>query len=263
MNSSTRSHVRGSSGSRMRPTVPEKSGEVSWSVGPIVSRRGRRSAPVRPAAASAASIPRQQSSVGASMLSSQPLQKHRDVHGGQHVTEVVLAPVLVPARASDQLAEEAARQARRVGHLGQRQVSRVEAQPVDVGAASLVARPKCRRPERERAALVQQRVDVAAHVARRDAAQRRVARRGGGPLRVAEVGLAGHADAPVAPRLARRPLDRVVAVVDLVAEGIPLALEAGTCRARLGRRTRSPGAPSSGRRPACRRRARGCRRACG
>ena len=50
--------------------------------------------------------------------------------------------------------------------------------------------------------------------------------RGGGPLRVAEVGLARHAHAPVAPRPARRPLDGVVAVVDLVPEGVPLALGA-------------------------------------
>ena len=76
MNSSTRSQERGSSGSRMRPTVPAKSGDVSWSVGPSVSQRGRRAVPSAPASASAASIPRQQSIVGATMLSNQPLQRN-------------------------------------------------------------------------------------------------------------------------------------------------------------------------------------------
>ncbi len=76
MNSSTRSQLRGASGSRTRPTTPVKSGEVSWSVGPSVSHRGRRAALVAPASASVASIPRQQSSVAASMLSYQPLHRN-------------------------------------------------------------------------------------------------------------------------------------------------------------------------------------------
>ena len=73
MNSSTRSQVRGASGSRMRPAVPEKSGDVSWSVGPSVSQRGRRAAPT---SASPASIPRQQSIVAGSMLSYHPLHRN-------------------------------------------------------------------------------------------------------------------------------------------------------------------------------------------
>ena len=47
---------------------------------------------------------------------------------------------------------------------------------------------------------------------------------GGEPLRVAHVRRTEHPDAPVRPRLLRRPLDRVVAVVHLDRDRLPIAL---------------------------------------
>ena len=99
-----------------------------------------------------------------------------------------------------------------------------EPQPVDVAAVGLVADPQARRLEAEGAALEEQAVQVDAHVAGGQAAQRRVKARGRGPLREREVRLPDHADLAVAPGLRGDPGDGVVAVVGLVDDGEPLAL---------------------------------------
>ena len=112
---------------------------------------------------------------------------------------------------------------RLVEHLGQRPAAPV-GRPLVRVAVGPVLRQVVRAVERRHA--LQPAVDVGDRDARDDRLQRGVPGGHGGPLREAVVAVAPHADVAVRPRLLRDPLDRVVAVVDLVDEGDRLALGA-------------------------------------
>ena len=150
--------------------------------------------------------------------------EHRDVELLPQLREVEAGPELVALGIGHRQIVEMAGQARGSRQVLERQMPGFEPQPVDVAAVGLVADPQARRLEAEGAALEQQAVQVDAHVAGGQAAQRRVEARGRGPLREREVRLADHADLAVAPGLRRDPVDGVVAVVGLVDDGGPLAL---------------------------------------
>ena len=145
--------------------------------------------------------------------------EHRDVERLPQGREIVACPQVVALGVRHRQIVEVARQSGGSGQVPQRQMPGVEPQPVDVAAVGLVARPQACGLETEGAAFEQEAIKIEAHVAGRQAPQRRVEAGGGGPLREREVGLTDHADLAVAPRLRCDPVDRVVAIVGLVDHG--------------------------------------------
>ena len=131
------------------------------------------------------------------------------------------------ARALEHVVERrrapADRRERVVEHLGQRTPAPVGRPLVRVVVGPVLAQV-VRAVERRHA--LEPAVDVGERHARDDRLEGGVAGRDRSPLREAVVAVAPHADVAVRPRLPRDPVDRVVAVGDLVDERERLALRA-------------------------------------
>ena len=124
-------------------------------------------------------------------------------------------PVEGQGAAADQLERGIEQLAQRPSRPVRRPVVRAAVRPVLGQVVSAV--------ERCHAVAVEPAEQVGHGHARHDRLQRRVPGGDRRPLGVAVVGVAPHADVAVRPGLLRDPLDRVVAVVDLVHERVHLA----------------------------------------
>ena len=150
-----------------------------------------------------------------------------DLDVGVALADVDAVPVRVARLVPHPLRVRLARMARGGRHLGEGQVPGVHQELVVVLLAVDDVGPAAHRAQAEGVVVVDPRgVDVGRRVAGGDALEVRVPERGDGPLRVAVVGLAGHADVAVAPRLGRHPVERLVAVLGLVDERLVDALRA-------------------------------------
>ena len=109
-----------------------------------------------------------------------------------------------------------AERSRRLIGGDQRQVPGIEAMRVAVVPAGHHPGPEAHGRLGEDASGVNHLVHVAGGIAGGDATEVRVVQRRDGPLRHAVVGLTGHADGAVAPRLRGHPVEGVIAVLSLV-----------------------------------------------